>query len=197
MVKKVPDEVRKQIDQMTEAFRQRLTELFQWSNDEETDHPPTAAEIEDKIREWIRQIGKDTQSLVLGGMDRYRHKGQQCCAIGQVLREQQEAAIRQAWEEYRLPTCEVATPPKRLYVSADGINPRQPQSFPDPSLRIFRISASVNMVLHSPCSCATFRSNGRPTPLPLTTATTLRPTSRTFRYRSAAMPTAPPPSTTR
>jgi hypothetical protein len=43
-------------------------------------------------------------------------------AIGQALREQQEADTRQAWEEYRLPTCEVATPPKRLYVSADGIN---------------------------------------------------------------------------
>jgi hypothetical protein len=43
-------------------------------------------------------------------------------AIGQALREQQEAAVRQAWEEYRLPTCEVITPPKRLYVSADGIN---------------------------------------------------------------------------
>jgi hypothetical protein len=36
-------------------------------------------EIEDKIREWIRQMGEDTQSLVLGGMDRYRHKGKQCC----------------------------------------------------------------------------------------------------------------------
>ncbi|MBL7066215.1 MAG: ISKra4 family transposase [Anaerolineae bacterium] len=218
MAKKLPDEVRKQIDQMTEAFRQRLTGLFQWSNDEETDHPPTAVEIEDKIREWIRQIGEDTQALVLGGMDRYRHKGKQCCpqcgeavyweryeprnyittlgemqlerayyhhsachrgwvpmderlgigaselsprvqemlsylggfmpferaqtflakyhyihvshdtvnsttvAIGQALREQQEAAVRQAWEEYRLPTCEVATSPKHLYVSADGIN---------------------------------------------------------------------------
>jgi hypothetical protein len=43
-------------------------------------------------------------------------------AIGQALREQQRAAIQQAWEECRLPTCEVATPPKRLYVSADGIS---------------------------------------------------------------------------
>jgi hypothetical protein len=79
MAKKLPDEVRKQIDQMTEAFRQRLTELFQWSTDEETDHPPTAVEIEDKIRERIRQMGEDTQSLVLGSTDRYRHKGKQCC----------------------------------------------------------------------------------------------------------------------
>jgi hypothetical protein len=218
MTKRLPDEVQKQIDKMTEAFRRRLTELFEWSNDEESERPPTAAEIEDKIREWIRQIGEDTQLLVLGGMDRYRRKGKQCCpqcekavyweryeprhyittlgkihlerayynhsachcgwvpmderleigaselssrvlemlsylggfmpfgkaqaflakycyidvshdmvnnatvGIGQALRERQEAAVRQAWEEYRLPICEVTTPPKRLYVSADGIN---------------------------------------------------------------------------
>ena len=67
MAKRLPVEVQKQIDEMAEAFRQRLTELFQWSNDEETDRPPTAAEIEDKLREWIRQIGEDTQMLVLGG----------------------------------------------------------------------------------------------------------------------------------
>jgi len=218
MGKKLPTEVQKQIDKMTEAFRQRLTELFEWSNDEESDRPPTAVEIEDKIREWIRQIGEDTQMLVLGSMDRYRRKGKQCCprceeavyweryeprnyittlgdiqlerayynhstchcgwvpmderleigaselsqrvqemisylggfmpfekaqaflvkycyihvshdtvnnatvAIGQALRERQETAVRQAWEESRLPICEVTTPPKRLYVSADGIN---------------------------------------------------------------------------
>jgi len=218
MAKELPDEVQKQIDKMTEAFRQRLTGLFQWSNDEESDHFPTAVEIEDKIREWIRQIGEDVQTLVVGGMDRYRHKGKQCCpqcgegvyweryesrnyittlgdlqlerayyhhaachcgwvpmderlevgaselsprvqemvsylggfmpfekaqaflgkycythvshdavnnatvAIGQALRKKQEAGVHQAWEEYCLPTCEVAPPPKRLYVSADGIN---------------------------------------------------------------------------
>jgi hypothetical protein len=43
-------------------------------------------------------------------------------AIGRALREKQEAAVRQAWETYRLPPCEVETPPQRLYVSADGIN---------------------------------------------------------------------------
>jgi hypothetical protein len=218
MAKRLPVEVENQIDKMTEAFRQRLTELFEWSNDDETDRPPTAVEIEDKIREWIRQIGEDTQMLVLGGMDRYRHKGKQCCprcreavyweryeprnyittlgdmqlerayynhsachcgwvpmderldigaselsprvlemlsylggfmpfekaqtflakycdihvshdtvnngtvAIGQALREKQETAVRQAWEEHRLPICEVTIPPQRLYVSADGIN---------------------------------------------------------------------------
>jgi hypothetical protein len=218
MAKGLPDEVQKQIDKMTEAFRRRLTELFRWSNDEETDHPPTAVEIEDKIGEWIREIGEDTQSLVLGGMDRYRHKGKRCCpqcgeavyweryeprnyittlgeiqlerayyhhaachcgwvpmderlgigaselsprvqerlsylgafmpfgqaqvflarycnihvshdtvnnatvAIGQALREEQEAAVRRAWEEHQLPACEATPPPQRLYVSADGIN---------------------------------------------------------------------------
>jgi hypothetical protein len=218
MAKKMPDEVQKRIEKMTEEFRQRLTELFEWSNDEEIDHEPTLVEIEDKIREWIEQIGEDTQLLVLEGMDRYRHKGKQNCPqcgeevywgryeprnyittlgemelerayfyhsachcgwvplderlgigaselsprvqemvsylggfmtfgqaqaflakycgihishdtvnnatveIGQALREKQEETVRCAWEEQRLPSCEVSTPPKRLYVSADGIN---------------------------------------------------------------------------
>jgi hypothetical protein len=42
--------------------------------------------------------------------------------IGQALQEKQAQAIRRAWEAHDLPPCEVATPPRRLYVSADGIN---------------------------------------------------------------------------
>lgn len=42
--------------------------------------------------------------------------------VGQALRDKQEEAIRQAWEACEVPDCEVATPAKRLYVSADGIN---------------------------------------------------------------------------
>jgi hypothetical protein len=218
MAKKVPDEVQKQIERMTEEFRQKLYELYQWSNGEGIEREPTAAEIEDKIREWMRQIGEDTQLMVLGTMDRYRRKGKQPCPkcgqevyweryerrnyqttlgkmelerayynhsachcgwvplderlemgaseqslrvqemlsylggfmpfekaqdfldkycnievshdtvnnrtveIGQALREKQEEAVRRAWEEYQLPTCEVARPIKHLYVSADGIN---------------------------------------------------------------------------
>ena len=76
---KMPEEVEERINKMTEAYRQRLIELWQWSNDEETDHPPTMVEIEDKIRKWIRQIGEDTQLLALEGMDRYRRKGKQSC----------------------------------------------------------------------------------------------------------------------
>ncbi len=79
MTKKVPDEVQKQIEKMTEEFRQRLYKLYQWSNGEGEEGGPTAVEIEDKIREWIRQIGEDTQLMVLGAMDRYRRKGKQAC----------------------------------------------------------------------------------------------------------------------
>lgn len=217
MADTIPDEVQRRIDKMTEEFRRRLTELYQWSNDEGAERPPTAVEIEDAIREWIRQIGRDTQSLGLVGMDRYRRKGKEPCpkcgeevywqryesrnyittlgemqlerayyhhaacqcgwvplderlelgaselsprvqemvsylggfmpfekaqvflgkysgihishdsvnnatvAIGQALHEKQEAAVRQAWEEHCLPPSQVAKPPKRLYVSADGI----------------------------------------------------------------------------
>lgn len=218
MAKTVPEEIQQQIEKMTEEFRQRLIELYQWSHDEEMERQPTAVEIEDKIREWIQQIGQDTQWLVLGLMARSQRKGKQPCpqcgeevywaryeprnhittlgemelerayyhhaachagwvplderlglgaselsprvqemvsylggfmpfqqaqkflakycgihishdtvnnttiVIGQVLQEQQREAVRRAWEEYHLPACEAAPPPKRLYVSADGIN---------------------------------------------------------------------------
>lgn len=217
MSKRIPDEVQKRIDKIAEAFRQRLIEMYQWSNKEE-EHTPTAVEIEDKIREWIRQIGEDTQLLMLGAMDRNRRKGKQPCPecgeevyweryeprhylttlgemelerayynhsachcgwvplderleigsseqsprvqemvsylgsfmpfeqaqkflgkycsihvshdtvnnrtveIGQALQKRQEEAVRCAWEEHRLPSCEVTVPPKCLHVSADGIN---------------------------------------------------------------------------
>lgn len=219
MSKKMPDEVLERIDEMSKAYRQRLIELWEWSNDEgEVNRPPTAAEIEDKIRGWIRQIGEDTQLLTLERMERYHRKGKKPCPecgetvyweryesrnytttlgkvklerayynhpachcgwvplderlglgaselsprvqemvsylggfmpfaqaqtflakyceidvehdtvnnntvqIGQMLQAEQREAIRQAWEEYRLPISEVSDPPKRLYVSADGIN---------------------------------------------------------------------------
>ncbi len=77
MVKTIPAEVQKQIDEMTAVFRRKLTELYRWSNEEQEE--PTVGEIEDKIRGWIRQIGEDTQLLVLGAMDRHRRKGKQAC----------------------------------------------------------------------------------------------------------------------
>jgi hypothetical protein len=218
MSQAIPNEVQRQIDQMTEGFRQRLTTLYEWSNGERGDEEPNAVEIEERIRQWVGQIGQDTQSLILGGMDRNRRKGKQGCgecgeevywkdyvtrnyitslgemelerayyhhaachcgwvplderlglgaselsplvqemvsylggfmpfeqtqqylsryqdihishdtvnnttvAIGQMLGQKQDEAIRQAWGEGCLPECEVTTVPQRLYVSADGIN---------------------------------------------------------------------------
>lgn len=218
MSEKLPDEVQKQIDEMTEEYRRQLIGLWRWSNRREEGQEPTGAEIEDRICEWVRQIGEDTQLLTLGKMDRYRRKGKKPCPeceeevyweryeprnyittlgeielerayyhhgtchcgwvpldkelgigaselsprvqemtsylgafmpfekaqffldkycdvrishdtvnnctvqIGRRLQEQQRGAIRCAWEEGHLPTCEVANPPERLYVSADGIN---------------------------------------------------------------------------
>ena len=214
----IPDKVQKRIDKMTEVFHQELLELYHLSNGAEAEHIPTAVEIEDGIREWIRRIGRDAQSLLLGEMDRHRRKGKQSCpqcaeaaywtryeprnyitslgemqlerayyhhdkchcgwvpldkqlkigaselslrvqemvsylgafmtfgqaqaflskycgidishdmvnnatvTIGQSLKEKQAAEVRHAWEESCLPVCEVAKPPKRLYVSADGID---------------------------------------------------------------------------
>jgi len=136
MATRLPVEVENQIDRMTEAFRQRLTELFQWSNDEETDRPPTAVEIEDKIREWIRQIGEDTQTLVLGSMDRYRHKGKQCCPrCGEAVYWERyeprncittlgDIQLERAY--YNHPTCHCGWVPmdKRLEIGASELSPR-------------------------------------------------------------------------
>ncbi len=78
MTKRMPPDVEKRIDKMTEMFRNNLVELYQWSNSE-TESGPTAAQIEGKIRAWIQQVGQDTQVLLLGGMDRNRRKGKQKC----------------------------------------------------------------------------------------------------------------------
>ena len=75
----IPDKVQKRIDKMTEVFHQELLELYHLSNGAEAEHIPTAVEIEDGIREWIRRIGRDAQSLLLGEMDRHRRKGKQSC----------------------------------------------------------------------------------------------------------------------
>jgi hypothetical protein len=218
MSEKIPDNVQKRIDGMAEAFREQLMGLYMWSNGEQAGAGPTAMQIENKIREWIRRIGEDTQVLLMEGMDRNRRKGKMPCPqcseeeywkgyeprqyitslgemqierayyhhgachrgwvplderlrlgaselsplvqemvsylggfmpfgraqaylsryqgihvshdvvndttvmVGQVLREKQEKAVRRAWEECELPDCEAVTPPKHLYVSADGIN---------------------------------------------------------------------------
>jgi len=42
VAKRMPDQVQKQVEQMTEAFHESLTELYWWSNDTEPDCPPTA-----------------------------------------------------------------------------------------------------------------------------------------------------------
>lgn len=86
----IPKEVEKQINQMTEKFREKLIEMYKWSNSETT-QGPTAAEIEGKIRKWIQQIGQDTQVLLLGGMDRNRRKGKRKC---------QECSQEVYWKRY-------------------------------------------------------------------------------------------------
>ena len=218
MSKAIPAGVQVQIEKMTERFGEELIGLYEWSNGEAGSDAPNAMEIEERIRQMVGQIGQETQSLILGGMDRNQRKGKQGCpecgeevywkdyvpknyitslgemglerayyhhaachcgwvplderlglgaselsplvqemvsylggfmpfeqaqqyldryqniyishdtvnnttiSIGQLLGQKQDEAIRQAWEEGNLPECEVDTAPKRLYVSADGIN---------------------------------------------------------------------------
>lgn len=217
MARIIPAEVERQINQMTNAFRETLIGIYEWSVGE-GGGGPTAAEIEGRIRKWIQEIGQDTQGLVIGGMDRNRRKGKQSCPeceegvywkryeprnyisalgemklerayyhhaaghcgwvplderlelgsselspwvqemvsylgafmpfaqarsflkkysgidishdtvnnttvdIGLILEDRQAEAVELAWEKGQLPDCEVAILPKRLYVSADGIN---------------------------------------------------------------------------
>jgi len=218
MSQQIPVEVRERIDRMTEAFREQLEAMYVWSNETGSQDGPLAMQIEDRIRQWIRQIGADTQALLLEGMDHNRRKGKTPCPqcgeqvywhnyeprqyitslgemqierayynhgvchcgwvplderlglgaselspfvqemvsylggfmpftraqdflsryqgiyishdlvndttvmAGQALKEQQEQEIRLVWATSELPACEAKTPPKRLYVSADGIN---------------------------------------------------------------------------
>lgn len=213
----LPAEVQQHINDMTEQFREQLTELWEWVLDEQSDTPATALEIERRIRAWLRRIGEETQAQTLGELERYRRKGKQACpgcgaevywsryeprsyisslgelqierayyhhgacrtswvpldsrlglgsselsplvqemtsylgawmpfeqavqylakyqgiqlspdsvnrstvSIGEALQTQQVEAVRQAWEQQVLPSCEVARPPARLYISADGI----------------------------------------------------------------------------
>jgi hypothetical protein len=70
-------EIEQRITDATERFGQALRELVRWSYQE--DQAPSAAQIEERIREWIRRIGEDTQSWVMGNMDQYRPKGKQPC----------------------------------------------------------------------------------------------------------------------
>jgi hypothetical protein len=218
MSQQIPGEVRERIDRMTEAFREQLKAMYVWSNETQDKDGPLAMQIEDKIRQWIRQIGADTQALLLEEMDHNRRKGKTPCPqcgeevywhnyeprqyitslgemkierayynhgvchcgwvplderlglgaselsplvqemvsylggfmpfaraqyylsryqgvhishdlvndttvmAGQALKEKQEEEIRRVWQTSELPECEAKTPPKRLYVSADGIN---------------------------------------------------------------------------
>lgn len=91
MSEQLPDEVRKRIDEMTEEYRRRLINIWRWSNRGEEGQAPTITEIEDQIREWIRQVGADTQLLMLAGRDRYRRKGRKPCP---------ECGEQVYWERY-------------------------------------------------------------------------------------------------
>lgn len=233
MKAKIARETQEQIKRMTEAFRKKLTELYEWDNRGEAEGMPTAVEIENEISAWIRQIGADTQQMVIGKMDHRRAKGKRKCpkcaqevywkryevrnyitslgemklerayyyhaachcgwtpldeqlglgaselsqrvqemvsylgafmpfeqarvylsrycgieishdtvnnatiAIGQTLKEQQEQTVQRAWETELLPSCTVISPPKHLYVSADGIK----HLLPDGSGKEIRVAA--------------------------------------------------------
>jgi hypothetical protein len=65
MNQQIPGEVQERIDRMTEAFREQLKAMYVWSNETQDKDGPLAMQIEDKIRQWIRQIGADTQALLL------------------------------------------------------------------------------------------------------------------------------------
>ena len=79
MKAEMASETQKQIEQMTEAFRKKLKELYEWSNAGEVEKSPTAVEIENEISAWIHQIGNDTQKMVLEKMDQRRAKGKKKC----------------------------------------------------------------------------------------------------------------------
>lgn len=79
MTQEIPAEVQRQIDKMSEAFRQKLSELYRWSSGVAEERAPTAIEIEDSLCEWLHQLGEEAQKVVLGGLDVYQPKGKQPC----------------------------------------------------------------------------------------------------------------------
>jgi hypothetical protein len=218
----LPPEAEERIDRIMEQVRKELEDILRWSYDRDDEGAPMAAEIEKKISEWIRRLGRDAQWLAMGCLDLYRRKGREkcpCCGepiywtryerkncmstlgmfqierayyhhgpchcgwvplderlqwgrselsplaeemvaylggfmpfervshylksylgleispdtvnnatvrVGQALRQQQEAARQKAWVEGEVPGYEGDKPPKRLYVSADGIKHLEP-----------------------------------------------------------------------
>ena len=76
MNKPLPSEVEQRIAEATDRFRQELTELWEWVLDEESETPTTALEMERRIRDWIRQIGEDTQAQTLGQEERQTANGE-------------------------------------------------------------------------------------------------------------------------
>ena len=79
MSQQIPIEVQERIEAMTEAFREQLEAMYVWINEAQGQEGPLAMHIEDKIRQWIRQVGADTQALLLEKMDHHRRKGATPC----------------------------------------------------------------------------------------------------------------------
>lgn len=79
MSEQLPREVEERIDKVAEGIREELKELVRWSYGLDGEAPPTAAEIEKKIREWIRRIGEDGLLMTMGHRDLYRRKGKEGC----------------------------------------------------------------------------------------------------------------------
>lgn len=98
MKQEIPAEAERKIVEMVKEYEEQLRELWQWSVEEQE---ATALEIEERIRAWIRQMGMDTQALLLGSLERYRHKGKQACP---------ECGTEEYWSRYA----------KRHYISTLG-----------------------------------------------------------------------------
>jgi hypothetical protein len=79
MRQEIPEEVQRQIEEATERFREELEGLYRWSQEALEEDGALAKELEERMRQWLREIGADTQRLMLGHMERYRRKGKQPC----------------------------------------------------------------------------------------------------------------------
>jgi len=79
MASQLPPEVQEQLDQIMERIRKQLEDLLRWSYSQDEEEPPTATEIEKKIRDWTRRLGGDALLLAIGPLDLYRRKGKHKC----------------------------------------------------------------------------------------------------------------------
>jgi hypothetical protein len=85
MSDQLPPELERRIDESMERLGERLKEIIRRGIDAHEEAPATETEIEERLRQWIRELGNDVLRMTIGNLDLYRRKGKErcpCCGKG-------------------------------------------------------------------------------------------------------------------